>query len=98
MIYLDYPSEKAVIDWNGKGFKKMTNLKTLVIKNGNFSNGSRYFPSSLIVLEWEKYPSTPFCIMKKASEFSFIMYIVNLALDYRFYLYLFLFLFLCRNL
>jgi hypothetical protein len=70
MIYLDYPSEKAVIDWNGKGFKKMTNLKTLVVKNGNFSKGCRYFPSSLRVLEWEKYPSTPLSIMNKVSELS----------------------------
>jgi hypothetical protein len=45
----------------------MTNLKTLVIKNGKFSKGSQYFPSSLRELEWEKYPSTPFSIMNKAS-------------------------------
>jgi hypothetical protein len=70
MIYLDCPSKEVVINWNGKAFKKMTNLKTLVIKNANFSKGSQYFPSSLRVLEWEKYPSTPFSIMNKASEIS----------------------------
>jgi hypothetical protein len=56
MIYLDCPSKEVVINWNGKAFKKMTNLKTLVIKNGKFSKGSQYFPSSLRVLEWKKYP------------------------------------------
>jgi hypothetical protein len=48
----------------------MTNLKTLVIKNGKFSKECRYFPSSLRVLEWEKYPSAPSSIMNKASEIS----------------------------
>jgi hypothetical protein len=70
MIYLDCPSKEVKINWNGKAFKKMTNLKTLVIKNGNFSQGCQYFPSSLRVLEWEKYPSTPLSIMNKASEIS----------------------------
>ncbi|CAJ2665542.1 unnamed protein product [Trifolium pratense] len=68
MIYLDYPSKEIVINWNGEVFKKMTNLKTLVIKNANFSEGSRYFPNSLRVLEWEKYPSTPFSILNKKFE------------------------------
>jgi hypothetical protein len=72
MIYLNHLSKEVVINWNGEGFKKITNLETLVIKNVNFSEGSRYFPNSLKVLEWEKYPSTPFSIMNKASEISHI--------------------------
>ncbi|KAK2419777.1 disease resistance protein RUN1 [Trifolium repens] len=60
MIYLDRLSKEVVINWNGEGLKNMTNLKTLVIKNANLSQGSQYFPSSLRILEWEKYPSTPF--------------------------------------
>ncbi|XP_045812365.1 disease resistance protein RPV1-like isoform X2 [Trifolium pratense] len=68
MIYLDYPSKEVVINWNGEAFKKMTNLKTLVIKNANFSEGSRHFPNSLRVLEWEKYPSIPFSILNKKFE------------------------------
>jgi hypothetical protein len=74
MIYLNFPSNEVVINCNGKGFKKMTNLNTLVIKNGNFSKESQYFPSSLRVLEWKKYPSTPLSIMNKASEISLIFY------------------------
>jgi hypothetical protein len=70
MIYLDRLSKEVVINWNGEGLKNMTNLKTLVIKNANLSQGSQYFPSSLRILEWEKYPSTPFSIMNKASEIS----------------------------
>ncbi|CAJ2665929.1 unnamed protein product [Trifolium pratense] len=70
MIYLDCPSKEVVINWNGEAFKEMTNLKTLVIKNANFSEGSHYFPNSLRVLEWEKYPSTPFSILNKTSEIS----------------------------
>ncbi|KAK2419783.1 disease resistance protein RUN1 [Trifolium repens] len=68
MIYLNFPSNEVVINCNGKGFKKMTNLNTLVIKNGNFSKESQYFPSSLRVLEWKKYPSTPLSIMNKKLE------------------------------
>jgi hypothetical protein len=70
MIYLSCPSNEVVINWNGKAFKKMTNLKALVIKNGIFSKRSLYFPSSLRVLKWKNYPSTPFSIMSKASEIS----------------------------
>ncbi|KAK2419789.1 disease resistance protein RUN1 [Trifolium repens] len=70
MIYLDCPSKEVVINWNGEGFEKMTNLKTLVIKNANFSKASQYLPSSLRVLEWDNYPSssTPFSIMNKKLE------------------------------
>jgi len=34
---------EPVIDWNGKAFKKMSNLKTLIIKNGQFSKSPKYF-------------------------------------------------------
>ncbi|XP_045809673.1 disease resistance protein RPP2A-like [Trifolium pratense] len=68
MIYLDCPSKEVVKNLNGDAFKKMTKLKTLVIKNAYFSEGSHYFPNSLRVLEWEKYPSTPFSILNKKFE------------------------------
>ncbi|KEH29803.1 disease resistance protein (TIR-NBS-LRR class) [Medicago truncatula] len=51
MIYLNSPSMDLVIDWNGKAFKKMTNLKTLIIKNVYFSKDPKYLPSSLRVLK-----------------------------------------------
>ncbi|KEH29802.1 functional resistance protein KR1, putative [Medicago truncatula] len=47
MIYLNSRSTDPVIDWNGKAFKKMTNLKTLIIKNVSFSKDPKYLPSSL---------------------------------------------------
>ncbi|XP_039688660.1 disease resistance protein RUN1-like [Medicago truncatula] len=51
MIYLNSPSMDLVIDWNGKAFKKMTNLKTLIIKNVSFTKDPKYLPSSLRVLK-----------------------------------------------
>ncbi|XP_058722609.1 disease resistance protein RPV1-like [Vicia villosa] len=70
MIYLDFPSTEAIIDWNGKAFKKMKNLKTLIIKNGHFSKGARHLPSGLGVLEWQRYPlgCIPFSISNKTFE------------------------------
>ncbi|MED6181134.1 hypothetical protein PIB30_016660 [Stylosanthes scabra] len=38
----------------------MTNLKTLIIKNGCFSESPKHLPKSLRVLEWWKYPSENF--------------------------------------
>jgi len=59
-----------VIDWNGKAFKKMTNLKTLIIENVSFSKGPKYLPSSLRVLKWNGCSSESLssCIFSKASE------------------------------
>ncbi|KEH26837.1 TIR-NBS-LRR class disease resistance protein [Medicago truncatula] len=58
IIYLEFPSsEQKVVDWKGDELKKMQNLKTLIVKNGSFSKGPKYFPDSIRVLEWHKYPS-----------------------------------------
>ncbi|KAL2966393.1 hypothetical protein AAZX31_16G114600 [Glycine max] len=59
MICLDLSlSEKeATIEWEGDAFKKMKNLKILIIRNGKFSKGPNYFPESLRLLEWHRYPS-----------------------------------------
>ena len=62
---MDFPSseeeeeaeEEVKVEWDGKAFKKMKNLKTLIIRNGCFSKGPQYFPDSLRVLEWWRYPS-----------------------------------------
>ncbi|AES76199.2 NB-ARC domain protein [Medicago truncatula] len=56
MIYLNSPSMKPV-DMNEKAFKKMTNLKTLIIEKGNFSKGPKYLPSSLVFCKWIGCPS-----------------------------------------
>ncbi|XP_027357713.1 TMV resistance protein N-like isoform X2 [Abrus precatorius] len=52
--------KEEIIKWNRKAFKKMKNLKTLIIKNGHFSKGPKHLPNSLRVLEWAKYPSQGF--------------------------------------
>ncbi|XP_039682591.1 TMV resistance protein N [Medicago truncatula] len=58
IIYLECSSsEKVVVDWKGDELEKMQKLKTLIVKNGTFSNGPKYLPNSLRVLEWQKYPS-----------------------------------------
>ncbi|XP_057431342.1 disease resistance protein Roq1-like isoform X2 [Lotus japonicus] len=58
IIFLDLSStEEGKIYWDGEGFKNMGNLKTLIIKNAHFSQAPRHLPSSLRVLEWQRYPS-----------------------------------------
>ncbi|MED6133278.1 hypothetical protein PIB30_026862 [Stylosanthes scabra] len=56
LIFLEAPMSK-VIDWDGEAFRKMGNLKSLIIKSGNFFNGPNHLPNSLRVLEWHGYPS-----------------------------------------
>jgi hypothetical protein len=69
---------EAVINWKGKAFKKMVNLKTLIIKGGNFSKGSQHFPSGLRVLEWQRYPleCIPFSFLNKVSEINSLFFLI----------------------
>ena len=46
-----------VVEWDGRAFETMKNLKTLIIRNGNFFEGPKHLPNSLRVLEWSEYPS-----------------------------------------
>ena len=73
------------INWNGKAFKKMTNLETLIIKSGKFSESPRYLPNTLKVLIWERYPlkSLSYGIFKMASEISSFSNFVYLKLTIR---------------
>ncbi|XP_027359406.1 TMV resistance protein N-like [Abrus precatorius] len=63
IINLDFSSHKngeaaeAIVEWNGEVFKKMRNLRTLIIRNCQFSKGPEHLPNSLKVLEWQGYPS-----------------------------------------
>jgi len=58
IIFLQFPfSKEEEAKWDGNAFKKMKNLKTLIIKNGSFSQGPNHIPNSLRVLGWNKYPS-----------------------------------------
>ncbi|XP_027357333.1 TMV resistance protein N-like [Abrus precatorius] len=57
IIFLEFQfSEEEEVKWDGDGLKKMKSLKTLIIKNGRFSQGPSHLPNSLRVLEWRKYP------------------------------------------
>ncbi|AES76050.2 putative TIR domain, P-loop containing nucleoside triphosphate hydrolase [Medicago truncatula] len=53
-IFLSCPSMKLTRN-NGEAFKKMTNIKTLIIRNSQFSKSLKYLPSTLKVLIWERY-------------------------------------------
>ncbi|XP_027923241.1 TMV resistance protein N-like isoform X3 [Vigna unguiculata] len=60
-ICMDFPSfEEVEIEWDGDAFKKMKNLRTLIIRNGHFSTGPKHLPNSLRVMEWWRYPSQNF--------------------------------------
>ncbi|QHO44133.1 disease resistance-like protein DSC1 isoform X2 [Arachis hypogaea] len=50
-------SSKRRVNWNGKAFKKMRNLKVLIFWDVHFSVGPDHLPNSLRVLEWDGYPS-----------------------------------------
>ncbi|KAL5153460.1 TMV resistance protein N [Glycine soja] len=52
--------EEVEIEWDANAFKKMENLKTLIIKNGHFTKGPKHLPDTLRVLEWWRYPSQSF--------------------------------------
>ncbi|KAK4259605.1 hypothetical protein QN277_005919 [Acacia crassicarpa] len=52
------PPEEVEVEWSGLSFKKMTNLRFLIIRKAQFLTGPKYLPNSLRWLEWEGYPST----------------------------------------
>jgi hypothetical protein len=39
------------VEWDGEAFKKMENLKTLIIRNGKFNKSPKHLPNSIRVLE-----------------------------------------------
>nr|WIL60029.1 nodulation protein [Melilotus officinalis] len=59
IIHLDSPliEYEKEIRWDGEAFKKMPNLKILIIRKCHFSKAPKYLPNSLKVLEWWNYPS-----------------------------------------
>ncbi|XP_047156323.1 TMV resistance protein N-like [Vigna umbellata] len=54
---LSISEKEETIEWNANAFRRMKNLKILIIRNGKFYKGPNYFPESLRVLEWHGYPS-----------------------------------------
>ncbi|KAG4939271.1 hypothetical protein JHK86_045412 [Glycine max] len=57
IICMNVSSFGEEVEWDGDAFKKMKNLKTLIIKSGCFSKGPKHLPNTLRVLEWWKCPS-----------------------------------------
>nr|WIL59965.1 nodulation protein [Melilotus officinalis] len=56
VIIINLCNDKEV-QWSGKTFKKMKNLKILIIRSARFSRGPQKLPYSLRVLDWSGYPS-----------------------------------------
>ncbi|XP_054777798.1 TMV resistance protein N-like isoform X2 [Prosopis cineraria] len=55
-IILDPPQQEEV-EWNGLAFEKMINLRILIVRNTQFSASPKYLPNSLVLLDWQGYPS-----------------------------------------
>ncbi|AES65510.2 disease resistance protein (TIR-NBS-LRR class), putative [Medicago truncatula] len=56
VIIINLCNDKEV-HWSGKAFKKMKNLKILIIRSARFSKDPQKLPNSLRVLDWSGYPS-----------------------------------------
>ena len=55
-IMLD-PLKEEEEEWSGTAFKKMNNLRILIIRNTHFIPEPNYLPNGLRLLNWERYPS-----------------------------------------
>ncbi|KAI9108315.1 hypothetical protein K1719_020798 [Acacia pycnantha] len=58
MVGYDNRSECIEVNWGGKAFKSMKELKILFFENVKFSEDPKYLPESLKVLKWRGYPSS----------------------------------------
>ncbi|XP_061370718.1 disease resistance protein Roq1-like [Gastrolobium bilobum] len=56
VMIIDLCKDKEV-QWSGKAFKKMRNLRILIIRNARFTGGPQNLPNCLRVLDWSGYPS-----------------------------------------
>ncbi|KAI9086147.1 hypothetical protein K1719_031868 [Acacia pycnantha] len=52
------PPQQEQVEWSGMSFKKMNNLRILVVRNAQFTTGPKCFPNNLRWLEWKGYPCT----------------------------------------
>ncbi|XLU58877.1 hypothetical protein S245_053525, partial [Arachis hypogaea] len=62
ILQAEFPKIKSLLEeWDGGAFKKMDNLKTLIICYSHFVHGPRHLPNSLPnslrVLIWKGYSS-----------------------------------------
>ncbi|XP_024641828.1 disease resistance protein RPV1 isoform X2 [Medicago truncatula] len=51
------PSSRIEVEWDEEAFKKMENLRTLIIMDGQFTESPKNLPNSLRILEHHLYPS-----------------------------------------
>jgi len=59
-IIIDPPAHEEVYNWRDNAFKKMENLRILIIRNTTFSTAPSCLPNSLRLLDWKGYPSKSF--------------------------------------
>jgi hypothetical protein len=59
-IMLDPPAHEEVYNWSDNAFKKMENLRILIIRNTTFQTAPSGLPNSLRLLDWKGYPSKSF--------------------------------------
>ncbi|KAK4259596.1 hypothetical protein QN277_005912 [Acacia crassicarpa] len=58
-IILDPPQQEEV-NCSSFAFEKMHNLKIIIVRNTQFLTCPKYLPNSLILLDWQGYPSRHF--------------------------------------
>ncbi|ESW26561.1 hypothetical protein PHAVU_003G129700 [Phaseolus vulgaris] len=59
-IMLHPPKQEKIDYWTVTAFKKMRNLRILIVRNTIFSSGPSYLPNSLRLIDWKGYPSNCF--------------------------------------
>ncbi|KAJ1409731.1 Toll/interleukin-1 receptor-like proteiny [Sesbania bispinosa] len=59
-IMLHPPTHEEIDNWSNTAFKKMKNLRILIVWNAKFSTGPSYLPNSLRLLDWTGFPSQSF--------------------------------------
>ncbi|KAL2951430.1 hypothetical protein AAZX31_19G049800 [Glycine max] len=60
--------EEVEIEWDANAFKKMENLKTLIIKNGHFTKGPKHLPDTLRTNGCKDILVSSICTMPKGSR------------------------------
>ncbi|XP_027937692.1 TMV resistance protein N-like isoform X3 [Vigna unguiculata] len=56
-MMVDLPDD-YMVHLKDDSFKKMKNLKILIVRNGNFFGSPQHLPNNLRLLDWMKYPSS----------------------------------------
>lgn len=54
---VDLP-DQYMVQLKDDSFKKMKNLKILIVRNGHFYGSPQHLPNNLRLLDWMEYPSS----------------------------------------